>query len=116
MTPKMNYVKALAEHTAEEITRSRESWTSSLMVSARLYKYSYPDQLLIFAQRPNATACAEYDFWNDSMNRYVKRGSKGIALIDVSRERPRLRYEKIRGHELHQRLSTCGGWKGIMRL
>lgn len=63
-----------------------------LATASRLYKYPFHEQLMIFAQRPDATACAEYDLWNDTMRRYVRRGSKGIALVDNSREKPRLRY------------------------
>lgn len=92
MTPKMAYYSALAESAARDITSSRDQWTAFLTTSARLYKYPYSDQLMIFAQRPDATACAEYDLWNDKMRRYIKRGSKGIALVDNSGERPRLRY------------------------
>lgn len=92
MTPKMAYYSALAESVARDITSSRDQWTAFLTTSARLYKYPYSDQLMIFAQRPDATACAEYDLWNDKMRRYVKRGSKGIALVDNNGERPRLRY------------------------
>ena len=83
---------ALAEQSAEQLTKSREQWTAFLATVARLYKYPYYDQLLIHAQRPQATACAEYDFWRDRMNRYVKRGSHGIGLIDVSGMKPRLHY------------------------
>ncbi|MCO5387006.1 MAG: TnpV protein [Desulfosporosinus sp.] len=85
------YVQML-EHTATQITRSHQSWTSFLITAARLYKYSYPEQLMIYAQRPDATACAEYDQWNQIMRRWVKRGSKGIALIDASGDKLRLRY------------------------
>ncbi len=92
MPNKTEYYARLAEEAAGQVTRSREQWTSFLTTAARLYKYPYPDQLMIFTQRPDATACAEYDLWNDRMNRYVKRGSKGIALVDMTGERPRLRY------------------------
>lgn len=89
---KLLYFSALAEHSAEQLTKSREQWTAFLTTVARLYKYPYYDQLLIHAQRPQATACAEYDFWRNRMNRYVKRGSHGIGLIDVSGMKPRLHY------------------------
>ncbi len=92
MPNKTEYYARMAEEAARQVTRSREQWTAFLTTAARLYKYPYPEQLMIFAQRPDATACAEYDLWNDRMNRYVKRGSKGIALVDMSGERPRLRY------------------------
>ena len=72
---------ALACKTADSFSRQWEHWAEFLITAARLYKYSYPDQLMIYAQRPDATACAEYDVWNNKMNRYVRRGSKGIALL-----------------------------------
>ena len=77
-----------AERTARQITGSYRAWTSFLATAARLYKYPYNEQLMIYAQRPNATACAEYDFWKDRMGRYVQRGSTGIALIDTSGYQP----------------------------
>ena len=89
---KLLYFSALAEHSAEQLTKSREQWTAFLTTVARLYKYPYYDQLLIHAQRPQATACAGYGFWRERMNRYVKRGSHGIGLIDVSGMNPRLHY------------------------
>ena len=92
MTPKTAYYAAMAEDAARQVTGSWERWTSFLTTAGRLYKYPYHEQLMIHAQRPDATACAEYDLWNDKMNRYVKRGSKGIALLDYSRDKPRLKY------------------------
>ena len=92
MASKMQFYAQMAEDAARQITGSREQWTAFLRTAARLYKYPYHEQLMIFAQRPDATACAEYDLWNDTMRRYVQRGSKGIALIDTSGEFPRLRY------------------------
>ena len=83
---------ALACKTADSFSRQWEHWAEFLITAARLYKYSYPDQLMIYAQRPDATACAEYDIWNNKMNRYVRRGSKGIALLDESGGYPRLHY------------------------
>ena len=83
---------ALACKTADSFSRQWEHWAEFLITAARLYKYSYPDQLMIYAQRPDATACAEYDVWNNKMNRYVRRGSKGIALLDKSGGYPRLHY------------------------
>ena len=82
----------LADDTEREITGSYQQWTAFLTTAARLYKYPYREQLMIFAQRPEATACAEYDLWNRTMRRYVRRGSKGIALVDTSGEVPRIRY------------------------
>ncbi len=92
MAGKYEFYAQLAEETAKRITGSREAWKEFLTTSARLYKYPYEDQLMIYAQRPEATACAEYDLWNDRMHRYVKRGSKGIALLDHRGDYPRLRY------------------------
>ena len=92
MASKMQFYAQMAEDAARQITGSREQWTGFLKTAARLYKYPYHEQLMIYAQRPDATACAEYDLWNDTMRRYVRRGSKGIALIDTSGEYPRLRY------------------------
>ena len=83
---------ALACKMADSFSRQWEHWAEFLITAARLYKYSYPDQLMIYAQRPDATACAEYDVWNNKMNRYVRRGSKGIALLDESSGFPRLHY------------------------
>ena len=83
---------ALACKTADSFSRRWEHWAEFLITAARLYKYSYPDQLMIYAQRPDATACAEYDVWNNKMNRYVRRGAKGIALLDESGGYPRLHY------------------------
>jgi len=83
---------ALACKTADSFSRQWEHWAEFLITAARMYKYSYPDQLMIYAQRPDATACAEYDVWNNKMNRYVRRGSKGIALLDESGGYPRLHY------------------------
>ena len=92
MPSKLQFYSAFAERTARQITGSYRSWTAFLATAARLYKYPYNEQLMIYAQRPNATACAEYDFWKDRMGRYVQRGSTGIALIDTSGYQPRLRY------------------------
>ena len=83
---------ALAQRTANGLTRYWESWTDYLTTASRLYKYPFADQLMIYAQRPDATACADYDVWNNRMNRYVRRGSKGIALLDESSGFPRLHY------------------------
>ena len=82
----------LAQQTAKELTRYWENWTDYLTTASRLYKYNYADQLMIYAQRPDATACASFDLWNDRMNRYVRRGSKGIALLDQFSSVPRLHY------------------------
>ena len=92
MSQKTLYYAQLAEDTSRRLTGSWERWSGFLATAGRLYKYPYPDQLMIYAQRPDATACASYDVWNDRMNRYVRRGSKGIALLDDAGDRLRLRY------------------------
>ena len=92
MPTKLQTFSQLSESTARQITASHTDWIAFLKTAARLYKYPYHEQLMIYAQRPEATACAEYDFWNDRMGRYVRRGSKGIALIDLTEEQPKLRY------------------------
>ena len=92
MSSKTEEYLVLAQRTANGLTRYWESWTDYLATASRLYKYSFPDQLMIYAQRPDATACADYDVWNNRMNRYVRRGSKGIALLDESSGYPRLHY------------------------
>ena len=92
MLNKVQSYAILSGDTARQITSSREQWTDFLRLAGRLYKYPFGEQLLIYAQRPEAEACAEYDFWNSRMQRYVRRGSKGIALIDESGSQPRLKY------------------------
>ena len=92
MPSKTEEYLALAQRTANGLTRYWESWTDYLTTASRLYKYRFEDQLMIYAQRPDATACADYDIWNNRMNRYVRRGSKGIALLDESSGYPRLHY------------------------
>ena len=82
----------LAQRTANGLTRYWEGWTDYLTTASRLYKYPFADQLMIYAQRPDATACADFDIWNNRMNRYVHRGAKGIALLDESSGFPRLHY------------------------
>lgn len=92
MANSAQFYEQMAARTAEQITGSYQEWTAFLATAARLYKYPYHEQLMIYAQRPEATACAEYDFWNKRMRRYVRRGSRGIALVDSSGEKPSLRY------------------------
>ena len=92
MPSKTEEYLALAQRTANGLTRYWESWTDYLTTASRLYKYPFAEQLMIYAQRPDATACADYDIWNNRMNRYVRRGSKGIALLDESSGYPRLHY------------------------
>ena len=92
MPSKTEEYLALAQRTANGLTRYWESWTDYLTTASRLYKYPFADQLMIYAQRPDATACAEFDIWRNRMNRYVRRGAKGIALLDESSGFPRLHY------------------------
>ena len=92
MPSKTEEYLALAQRTVNGMTRYWESWTDYLTTASRLYKYPFADQLMIYAQRPDATACADFDIWNNRMNRYVRRGSKGIALLDESSGFPRLHY------------------------
>ena len=90
--PTVQSILQLIDSTTEQITRSKQNWTAFLRTAAQLYKYPYAEQVMIYAQRLDAKACAEYDLWNRRMGRYVRRGSKGIALIDSSGDRPRLKY------------------------
>ena len=92
MPSKTEEYLALAQRTANGLTRYWENWTDYLTTASRLYKYPFADQLMIYAQRPDATACADFDIWNNRMNRYVRRGAKGIALLDESSGFPRLHY------------------------
>lgn len=88
MTSKVQFYSAMASYTATHLTDSWQRWTAFLTTASRLYKYPFHEQLMIFAQRPDATACAEYDLWNDTMRRYVRRGSKGIALWTIPAKSP----------------------------
>ena len=92
MPSKLDFYSQMADHTAKQITGSFGEWTAFLETAGRLYKYPFHEQLMIFAQKPDATACADYDLWNKQMRRYVRRGTKGIALIDTSGDNPRLKY------------------------
>jgi len=92
MPSKLQFYTQMADHTAKQVTGSFGEWTAFLETMGRLYKYPFHEQLMIFAQKPNATACADYDLWNKQMGRYVRRGSKGIALIDTTGDNPRLKY------------------------
>ena len=79
---KYKLISALAEETAKEVVRNEESWRRYLNTASRLYKYPFKEQLLIYAQRPEATACASIEIWNEKMHCWVNKGAKGIALID----------------------------------
>ena len=92
MPAKVDTYLDLAREIAQGLAGSVGAWTAFLDTASRLYKYPFHDQLMIHAQRPEATACASYEVWNDTMRRYVRRGAKGIALVDNSGDAPRLRY------------------------
>ena len=79
---KYDFISALALETASEVVKNREEWMKYLTTAARLYKYPFRDQLLIYAQRPDAAACASIEVWNEKMHCWVNKGAKGIALID----------------------------------
>ena len=89
MPTKAELYAQMAEKVTTQLTGSWQEWAGFLTTASRLYKYPFHEQLMIYAQRPDATACAEYDLWNEKMGRYVRRGSKGIALVDDSGDRPR---------------------------
>ena len=95
MPSKTEKYLALACKTADSFSRQWEHWAEFLTTASRLYKYPFADQLMIYAQHPDATACADFDIWNNRMNRYVRRGAKGIALLDESSGFPRLHYVSL---------------------
>ena len=90
--PKIDDYVQLAAQTAHEIAADGETWRSFLQTASTLYKYSFYDQMMIYAQRPDATACASFELWTNTMRRYVRRGAKGIALLDMTGDVPRYRY------------------------
>ena len=92
MNPKFERIKQLADDAAKQVSRNKDEWTRYLKTAARLYKYPFSEQLLIYAQRPDATACASIEVWNTRMRCWVNRGAKGIALIDTNSSRPKLKY------------------------
>lgn len=92
MQTKLQLITDLANQTAQNITKNAENWTSFLRTAAWNYKYSFAEQVLIYAQRPEATACAPIELWNEKLHRWVKKGSKGIALIDDRGDKLCLRY------------------------
>ena len=106
MPTKAELYAQMAEKVTTQLTGSWQEWAGFLTTASRLYKYPFHEQLMIYAQRPDATACAEYDLWNEKMGRYVRRGSKGIALVDDSGDRPRLRYV----FDISA-LPGCGSWR-----
>lgn len=92
MATKLDHYVQMAGRTANEITKNRGNWTAFLDTASKLYRYSFTDLLLIHAQRPQATACVEFDLWNKRMRRHIRRGSKGIGLVQMNNGRPCLRY------------------------
>lgn len=92
MASKLQAYEQMSASVTGRLTGSYKDWTDFLATSSRLYKYPFHEQVMIFAQRPDATACADYDLWNRQMRRYVRRGATGIALIDTSQGKPALRY------------------------
>ena len=92
MPSKAEFYRQMAEQVSTQLVGSWKEWTAFLTTAARLYKYPFHEQMMIYAQRPDATACADFDIWNNRMNRYVRRGAKGIALLDESSGFPRLHY------------------------
>ena len=92
MATKLQLMSELATQTTEQLTQSIGNWTSFLNSAAWIYKYPWHEQVLIHAQRPDATACASIELWNNIFKRWVNKGTKGIALIDDSGQKPTLRY------------------------
>lgn len=92
MANKYDLINNIFTEQISEVTRNQKNWTSFLKTAANNYKYSFIDQILIHAQRPDATACAEIGFWNEKFGRWVNKGANGIALFDYSATYPKLRY------------------------
>ena len=90
--PRINDYVQLAAQTMREISADGETWRSFLQTASALYKYGFYDQMMIYAQRPDATACASFELWTNTMRRYVRRGAKGIALLDMTGDVPRYHY------------------------
>ena len=90
--PKIDDYVQLVAQTAHEIAADGETWRSFLQTASTLYKYGFYDQMMIYAQRPDATACASFELWTNTMRRYVRRGAKGIALLDMTGDVPRYHY------------------------
>ena len=92
VSKKYHEISLLAGETARQVSKNGEEWAKYLTTAARLYRYPFDDQMLIYAQRPDASACATMETWNEKMFCWVNRGAKGIALFDRESERPRLKY------------------------
>ena len=93
MATKLQDYIQLADNAASQVTKNAENWAGFLNTASRLYRYSFPDQLMIHAQNPKASACAEFDLWSRRMNRHIRRGSKGIGLVGFNQNGyPRIRY------------------------
>ena len=92
MATKYQFYATVAERASKDVVHTRAKWMNYLDAAARMYKYPFPDQIMIYAQRPDAIACASIELWNEQFDRWVRRGSKGIALIDDSGSYPRLKY------------------------
>ena len=93
MNAKERFYSGMAKETINRITANKDNWTSFLTTMARNYEFTYPEQVMIYAQRPGATFCKPYEEWNDEKyRRYVRRGSTGIALFVTNRDKPYLRY------------------------
>ena len=92
VSKKYHEISMLAGETAGQVSKNGEEWMKYLTTAARLYRYPFEDQMLIYAQRPDASACATMETWNEKMFCWVNRGAKGIALFDRESERPRLKY------------------------
>lgn len=113
MTTKLqNYIQ-LAGQTAAQVTKNPQNWVGFLNTVSNVYRYTFPDQLMIHSQRPKATACAEFDLWTRRMNRHIRRGSKGIGLIAINRNGyPKIRYVfDIGDTELKRNSASLFQWR-----
>ena len=92
MANKYQLINEMASETLKEITQNGESWIKFLNTASNNYKYSFNEQVLIYAQKPNATACADIETWNKKLRRWVNKGAKGIALLSMENGRNVLRH------------------------
>ena len=111
-TKLQNYIQ-LAGQTAAQVTKNPQNWVGFLNTVSNVYRYTFPDKLMIHSQRPKATACAEFDLWTRRMNRHIRRGSKGIGLIAINRNGyPKIRYVfDIRDTELKRNSASLFQWR-----